>query len=136
MLVRQLALSDGAYYYWEELRINSNEQGGLYEKQPFAIKGNVVNVSNPEKDVLGYFYAASESSRRYFYQDIEGLVLDYGSECYESSLGRFGWREYFPREYPIYYFYNESGYLRILNVYCVDCRCQGGTTIKPDFWPN
>jgi len=136
MLVRQFALSEGAFNYWEALRINSNEQGGLYEKQPFAIKGNVLNVSNPEKDVLGYFYAASESSRRYFYQDIEGIVLDYSNECYESGLGKFGFREYFPREYPIYYYFNETGMLRILNVYCVDCRCQGGTIIKPDFWPN
>ncbi len=135
-LVRQLALSEGAYNYWDQLRINSNEQGGLYEKQPFAIKGNLLNVSNPENDVLGYFYAASESTKRYFYHDVEGIVLDYSDQCYESVLGKFGWREYFPREYPIYYFYNEAGMLRILNCYCIDCRLQGGTIVKPDFWPN
>ncbi|MBN1199196.1 MAG: DUF4249 domain-containing protein [Bacteroidales bacterium] len=135
ILVRQLALSKGAYTYWEQLRINSNEQGGLYEKQPFAIKGNLLNTSNPDKDVLGYFYAAAESSKRYFYHDVEGIDLSFSDQCFESSLGRFGFREYFPREYPIYYYYNETGMLRILNCYCIDCRLQGGTTVKPDFWP-
>ncbi len=135
-LVRQLALSEGAYKYWDELRINSNEQGGLYEKQPFAIKGNLVNINNPDKVVLGYFYAAFETTRRYFYHDIEGIVLNFNSECYESGLVPFFWRDVSPREYPVYYYYNETGALRILNRYCVDCRLQGGTTVKPDFWPN
>ncbi|TFH05255.1 MAG: DUF4249 domain-containing protein [Methanosarcina sp.] len=134
-LVRQLALSEGAYNYWDELRINSNELGGLYEKQPFAVKGNLVNLSSPDKDVLGYFYAAAETTRRYFYHDVEGIVLDYNRECYEQELVPFFWRDVTPREYPIYYYYNESGALRILNLYCVDCRKQGGTTVKPVFWP-
>ncbi|MFH1936738.1 MAG: DUF4249 family protein, partial [Bacteroidota bacterium] len=136
ILVRQLALSEGAYNYWEQLRINSNEQGGLYEKQPFAIKGNLLNMSYPEKDVLGYFYAVSESSRRYFYQDIEGIELDFTNYCYEDKLGRMGWKEFFKWEYPVYYFYNEVGALRILNRECIDCRLLGGTTVKPGFWPN
>jgi hypothetical protein len=133
-LVRQLALNEGAYKYWDELRINSNELGGLYEKQPFAIKGNLVNVTNPDKVVLGYFYTAYESTRRYFYHDVEGIVLNFNSECYEVELAPFFWRDVSPREYPVYYYYNESGMLRILNRYCVDCRLQGGTTVKPDFW--
>ena len=133
ILVRQLALSEPAYNYWEKMRINSNEQGGLYETQPLAIKGNMLNESNPEKDVLGYFYAASESSKRYFYQDVEGIELGFNDFCYEESLGMFGWREFFPYEYPIYFYYN-MGALKILNHECVDCRLMGGTIVKPDFW--
>ncbi|MBN1199288.1 MAG: DUF4249 domain-containing protein [Bacteroidales bacterium] len=135
-LIRQFALSERAYNYWDELRINSNEQGGLYEKQPFAIKGNLVNVSNPEKEVLGYFYAASETTRRYFYHDVEGIVLDFHDQCYEEELFPYFWQSVNPREYPVYYYYNETGRLKILNRSCVDCRLQGGTTVKPDFWPE
>jgi len=134
ILVRQLALSDEAFYYWEQIRVNSHELGGLYEKQPYAIKGNLINLTHPEKDVLGYFFAASESSRRYFYQDIEGLELDFDDFCYEEPLGRMGWREFFPRDYPVYYCFTIDG-LRILNPECIDCRLLGGTTTKPDFWP-
>ena len=135
ILVRQLALSEGAYDYWDQLRINSNEQGGLYEKQPLAIKGNMVNLSNPDREVLGYFYAASESTRRYFYHNIEGIDLDFSDGCIEEIPGKGGFRAYEPREYPIYY-YKPAGGLKILSNECIDCRLMGGTTVKPDFWPN
>jgi hypothetical protein len=135
MLVRQLALSEQAYNYWEQLRINSNEQGGLYEKQPLAIKGNMLNMTNPEKSVLGFFYAASESTRRYFYRDIEGVSHVIPTSCYEEGLGRFGWKEFFTWEYPIYFYFN-AGVVKVLTRECVDCRKLGGTIVKPDFWPN
>jgi hypothetical protein len=136
ILVSQYALSEGAYNYWERLRINSNEQGGLYEKQPLAIKGNVVNMTNPDNDVLGYFYTASQSGRRYFYKDVEGIELDFYNFCSPSELGKFGWREFSPWEYPVFFYYNETGHLRVLNHECYDCTRLGGTLIKPEFWPQ
>ncbi|MEI7499252.1 MAG: DUF4249 domain-containing protein [Bacteroidota bacterium] len=134
MLIRQLALSEAAYNYWEQLRINSNEQGGLYEKQPLAIKGNLINLTNSEIDVLGYFYASSESTKRYFYNEIEGITVNSGNSCYEDRLGRFGWKEFFTWEYPIFFYYVINS-VRILTPGCIDCRQLGGTTVKPDFWP-
>ena len=135
ILVRQLALSEEAYNYWEKLRVNSNDQGGLYEKQPLNIKGNISDVKNPDKPVLGYFYAATESSRRYFYKDIDGIMLDFENGCWYDTLGAGGFRAYDTWEYPIYYFY-EGFALRVLTIGCVDCRHMGGTTEKPDFWPK
>jgi hypothetical protein len=135
ILVKQLALSESAYNYWEMVRINSTELGGLYETQPAAIKGNLVNLTNPDKDVLGYFSAASESSRRYFYKDIQGLELDFETYCNEEPLGRKGWKEFGPNDYPVYYYYNSNHFIRILNWECVDCTLLGGSTVKPDFWP-
>jgi hypothetical protein len=135
ILVRQLALSEPAYNYWEQLRINSNDQGGLYEKQPLAIKGNLVNRSNPAKDVLGYFYATTLQSKRYFYKDVPGIELGFYNYCSEEPLGKFGWKEIFPWEYPVYFYFNEVGALRLLNRECIDCQLRGGTLTKPDFWP-
>ncbi|MCX6249568.1 MAG: DUF4249 domain-containing protein [Bacteroidetes bacterium] len=135
ILVFQYALSEGAYNYWEQLRINSNEQGGLYEKQPLAIKGNLLNVSHPEREVLGYFYAASVSSRRYFYHDIEGIELDFNNGCIEEELGMGGWKNVNPWDYPVYFYYKLE-VLKILSNECVDCRLLGGTIVKPDFWPK
>jgi hypothetical protein len=135
MFVSQLALGEAAYNYWEQLRINSNEQGGLYEKQPLAIKGNLVNLTNSKNEVLGYFFAASVSSRRYFYHDIEGMDLGSNKSCYEEGLGRFGFKEFFPWEYPIWFYYS-ARVVRILTTGCIDCRQLGGKTVKPDFWPK
>ncbi|MBK7214812.1 MAG: DUF4249 domain-containing protein [Bacteroidales bacterium] len=50
--IRQYGLSEAAYNYWEQLRENSLGQGGLYEKQPLAIKSNIQNISNPERRCL------------------------------------------------------------------------------------
>ena len=135
MLVRQFSLSEGAYNYWDQLRINSNDQGGLYEKQPLAIKGNMVTVNHPEKVVLGYFYAASESGRRYFYHDVEGIQLTFSDYCFEEGLGLFRWKEFGPNDYPVFFYYSAQ-VVRILNRECIDCRLLGGTTTKPDFWPR
>jgi len=135
ILVSQYALTEEAFAYWDKVRINSHELGGLYEKQPLAINGNLVNISHPEKEVLGYFYAASVVSQRYFYKDIEGLELDFYNNCIESELGILGWAEFSPQDYPVYYYYSSEG-LRTLSNGCVDCRLLGGTTVKPNFWPE
>jgi hypothetical protein len=136
ILVSQQSLSENAYNFWEQVRINSEGFGGLYEKQPLSIKGNLLNLTNPEKEVLGYFFATSESSERYFYKDIEGLELDFSDQCFEFPLPMTGWAGFKKWDYPVYYFYTDAGALLILNDQCVDCRKMGGTTAKPDFWPQ
>jgi hypothetical protein len=135
ILVRQFALSEAAYNYWEQLRINSNEKGGLYEKQPLSIKGNLKNLTNTAKDVLGYFQAVSVSERRYFYHDVKGIELNFSDGCFKEGLGRGGWKEFYPSDFPVYYNFS-AGSVRILSRECVDCRLMGGTTVKPDFWPR
>jgi hypothetical protein len=136
ILVTQQALSESTYNYFEVVRTNSAGFGGLYEKQPFSIKGNLVNLTSPDKDVLGYFYAAAESSKRYFYKDIEGLGLDFWDYCNEDPLPLSGWQGFKKYQYPVYYYFNEAAALRILSPECIDCRLRGGTTTKPDFWPQ
>ncbi|MEI7501344.1 MAG: hypothetical protein WCK84_12965, partial [Bacteroidota bacterium] len=85
-------------------------------------------------DVLGYFYASSESTKRYFYQKIEGVDVNMNLSCYEEDLPMFGFRSFFTWEYPVWFYYN-AGAIRILTSGCIDCRQLGGTTVKPDFWP-
>jgi hypothetical protein len=135
MLVSQQSLSASTFRYFEVVKENSAGFGGLYEQQPFSISGNLVNLTNPEKDVLGYFYATTESSKRYFYHDIEGLELDFYNGCIEDHLPMSGWQGYQRHEYPIYFYFNEANELRILSDGCIDCRVIGGTLTKPDFWP-
>jgi hypothetical protein len=136
ILVTQQAITESTYNYFEVVKSNSSGFGGLYEQQPFSIKGNLVNLTSPGKDVLGYFYACSESSRRYFYHDIEGLELDFWDNCTEGPVPMTGWGGFKPHQYPIYYYYTQSGELLILSNECVDCRVRGGSLTKPEFWPR
>jgi hypothetical protein len=86
--------------------------------------------------VLGYFYAATTSSKRYFYHDIEGLELDFWNGCTEDPLPLTGWEGYKGKNFPVYYYYTYEGALLILSDPCIDCRLRAGTLTKPDFWPQ
>jgi hypothetical protein len=137
LLINQFALSEAAYSYWDQLRINSSEQGGLYEKQPLSIEGNLHNYTNPDQVVLGFFSASSVKSRRIFISKIDDLPLDFSDYCSPDTLRVGGLHSIDPSEYPAFLVGNKLRYLPIqLSQYCVDCMAQGGTTIKPDFWPQ
>ncbi len=136
LLIRQLALSESAYSYWEKLRINSNEQGGLYEKQPLAIRGNLHNVTHPEQDVLGFFGVSEVKSKRIFVSNVAGLPIDYNPNCTPGEGMRGGFKEIDPADYPAYLDGDhEHFFMKLLSVECVDCLSLGGTTVKPSFWP-
>lgn len=135
LLINQFAVSEAAYIYWDKLRLNSNLEGGLYEKQPLAIKGNMRNVSNPDEDVLGFFCVASKHSKRIFISRVPGLPLEYYTYCSPSVL-RKGLRELNPAEFPSYLMGDAFTYYLVeLNVECVNCTKLGGSNVKPDFWP-
>lgn len=135
ILVRQMAISEAAYLYWDQLRINSNDQGGLYEKQPLAVKGNLEDANGSGKEVLGFFHAASVKSIRIFLVN-PGMDLTYTDYCNEYTLGHFGWDEFLPKEFPVYFYFPKTGGLLILNKECVECEMLGGVTVKPDYWPR
>lgn len=136
LLINQYALSEAAYSYWDQLRINGSEQGGLYEKQPLSIEGNLHNNSNPDQKVLGFFGASSVKSKRIFLRSVENFTLDFTTFCTADTLGvRVGFKAISPSAYPVYLAGNSRTYLMIcLSKYCVDCLTLGGTNIKPDFW--
>ncbi len=136
MLVEQLSISEAAYNYWDQLRINSSTVGGLYEKQPLAIKGNMHNLSHPDKEVLGFFGVASVSYKRIFVSNVPGLPLDFPIFC-SPSLLEHGFIELSPRDYPAYLMDNKGKPTMMwMGHECVNCLLQGGTNIKPDFWPK
>lgn len=136
LLVKQYGLSEQAYNYWDQLRINSTQQGGLYAKQPLAIKGNLHNITNPGVDVLGFFGASSVKTKRVFIKNVPDLPLTYSPTCTWDTLGKDGYAAYSPSQYPLYLMGTFSGPKRIvLAKECVDCRSRGGNNIKPSFWP-
>jgi hypothetical protein len=135
LLVNQISLSEEAYSYWDQMRVNSTEQGGLYEKQPLSITGNLHNAVDPDQEVLGFFSASSVRSKRIFVQDVENLEILYGNYCTPTPL-KYGFRELSPSDYPAFLMGDEDMYYMILlSRDCVDCLYYGGTNIKPGFWP-
>ncbi|MBN2614989.1 MAG: DUF4249 domain-containing protein [Bacteroidales bacterium] len=137
LLIKQEALSQEAYNYWSQLKLNVTTNGGLYEKQPLVVIGNLHNLTNPNKQVLGFFSAVTSHTKRIFIPPVPGLKLTYIEGCNIIwmkkgllGLNLLGYPVYFLGDvdwYTPYYIYQRD---------CVDCTLQGGVTQKPSFWPN
>ena len=136
LLVRQHSLSKEAFRYWESLRDQQEEDGGLYETQPIASGGNMYNVDDDTEQVLGYFFASQVHEKLIFVKH-PSFFTDYF--CPMATIEREGLAEsYFDvwmflasltRERPEY----EWG---IADRECFDCRRRGGSTQPPAYWNN
>lgn len=138
LLVEQASLSLEAYNYWNKIGINIDQSGGLYTSQPLAIKGNLVNTSNADNEVLGFFQASTVATQRIFVDPLDDLELKYNNPCQINQLRpNIGFAEIPRSEYPAY-LYTSGGQWRLATMtkICVDCTKGGGVTTKPDYWPN
>jgi hypothetical protein len=135
LLVKQFSISERAYAYWDQVRLNSNTEGSLYQKQPLTITGNLHNLTAPGNEVLGFFEAASVKSKRIFVRNVEDLQIEYVANCSMNVL-RKGLMELTIDDYPTWLYGTKLGYSLVsLGIECVDCLSLGGTNIKPSFWP-
>jgi hypothetical protein len=136
LLVHQYSLSEAAFKYWNQMSVNSTNQGGLYSKQPMATKGNLRNLTHPDQEVLGFFGASSVKSKRIFVKQVENLELETESTCAKRPVT---WAQLIGTDansWPLYLLADAEGNPRILlEEGCVDCRDLHGTLVKPDFWP-
>lgn len=137
LMVEQSSISLAAFNYYDKLRINLEQSGGLYTSQPLAVKGNLINTSNEENEVLGFFQASSVAYKRIFVEaPVPGLTLDYEENCSINPLW-LGLFEIPPREYPAFLYTVDGQWSPItMSPNCVDCRYSGGVLMKPDYWPN
>jgi len=63
--VRQVGLSAQAYQYWNVLLLQNTRQGGPFQPPPVNLKGNVINVTQPNNTPLGYFRISEVSELHY-----------------------------------------------------------------------
>jgi hypothetical protein len=107
--VRQQSLTQEAYQFWDKVEGAINMDGGLFEKTPGNIIGNIHNVNDPNEKVLGYFYASAVVEKKLFISpdDVGNPVSpcyviddDFTAECMECleiENSRRGIPEYWPR---------------------------------------
>jgi len=126
LLVDQYAVSEATYKFWESLKSNSSEQGGLYSTQPIIVKGNLRSTTNPDVEVLGFFNASSIKSKRIFVKNVENLKI-HAPDCNPQVPDKFT---------RFNYFINIEGTTYGLSDACVECDYVSGTTVRPPYWPN
>ena len=131
ILVKQYLISGDLYNFFRLLRESNMETGGIYEKTPVQIIGNIQCCDGAEK-ALGYFMASAVKTKRIFINPTEHNVAR------GTAYGDCGWTSYVPwfGHQDIYLYgtcNNGNTNVYSTGAYCIDCRVRG-TNVKPDFW--
>ena len=56
--IKQYALNKETYAFLNLLQEQLSVDGGIFDPPPAVIRGNMLNLDNPEEEPIGYFYAA------------------------------------------------------------------------------
>lgn len=152
ILVKQYVLTADAFNYFELLKKNTEQIGGIFDPQPSELTGNVHCVSNPNEPVIGFVTVGQVMQKRIFV-DKASLPANWVAETFYSSchldtlLYARKLTNTIPTIDPIYVHevndliysgleltvdYAPGGYTASTPV-CVDCTLRG-TNKKPPFW--
>ena len=135
----QRALDKEAYSYWAELQRNMQSTGGIFSAQPTELKGNIVSLSNPSEEVIGYVSVTTTTEKRVFidWSEIKFFstgcslnLIDAGDKIMMTNYYRQG---YVPVSYSEALGEKVKAFWTVLQ--CADCRSYSNST-KPDFWPR
>jgi hypothetical protein len=132
ILVKQYALTQEEFEYWNTLAKTTERTGSLFDPQPAEVTGNIKSVSNPSELVFGYFSASNRQEQRLFVNE----YLSRGLQCDPTDTLS-------AREVPesidliLTEYYAEGSFTPqyiMGSVNCTDCRLLGGTIQRPLFW--
>ncbi|MEY4930578.1 MAG: hypothetical protein RI909_1302 [Bacteroidota bacterium] len=143
ILLKQYAISEAAYSYWQQLKKTTEDLGTIFSPLPSQVTGNYRSITNPEEPVLGYFSMGVIAEKRIFINSLQlprpntyNTPYD-GCNAYElfnADVSQFTGPYLLTGGIP-----NPNGpgiigyYYSIVR--CADCRSAGGVNAKPNFWP-
>jgi hypothetical protein len=139
VLVRQYALDEKGYAFYQQLKKNTESLGSIFDAQPTEITGNVHGVTDTTAKVIGYITATSVDSARIWIKngEVQGwkpwadctqsIILNTRNDDISSYTAGHEWIVY--AVIP----YTDNVYLA--RAPCVSCRVRGGSTHRPSWWP-
>ncbi|CAH0994537.1 hypothetical protein EMA8858_00647 [Emticicia aquatica] len=68
ILVEQMSLSKEAYLFWSNVKAQANNSGGIFDTAPATIRGNIKNLTDASKPMLGYFQVSAVKQKAVFIQ--------------------------------------------------------------------
>lgn len=139
ILVRQYALTEDAFKYWEILKKNTEQLGTLFDPQPSQLKGNIRNTANASEPVIGFVSASSVQEKRLFIDNsslVDWVNIVPGPNCdligIPQNATNYLIYNYPDTNYAPYFFV--TGGIRLAPKGCLDCTLRGGSNQKPAFW--
>jgi len=140
ILVKQYALTEKAYEFYEIMKMNSEQTGSLFDPQPSEINGNIKNLTNPDEPVIGYVSISTLSANRVYIS--KDFFYHYPTTCKLQLLHSLNVSDIqYPNvNYPVDYLRDHitqeiTGYI-IAPSGCVNCEWMGGKSLRPVFWPD
>jgi hypothetical protein len=94
---QQFSITKAAYEYWQQVAQLTANTGGVFDKPPISIKGNLYNTENDNERVLGFFGASAiKTKSAYFSRSgfldpphnekfFDNIVPDYRKGCIECE---------------------------------------------------
>lgn len=151
ILVKQYALTQDAYNYFQLLKQNTEELGSIFDAQPSQLTGNIHCTTDATLPVIGYISAGSVQQKRIFVNAMQlpgnwkptypyncSIDTAWFSDPHQNGINDVG-QYLIPipnSNIPLYLFYIKGagpfGYV-YSDVTCVDCTIRG-TLTKPVFW--
>lgn len=143
--VRQRAVNQETYDFWEILRKNSDDIGGIFSPLPSLIRGNIKSVDPNGDNVIGIVSMGKSTSKRiyinaadvapwpYFIEEYEFCRLDQDTVLISDYEREFASGARIP-VIPVVVVTTTIGF-RAATKECTDCTLRG-TNIKPDFWED
>ncbi|WP_375443349.1 DUF4249 domain-containing protein [uncultured Fibrella sp.] len=138
ILVKQMALTQAGFNYYDQLAKLTQNIGSVFDPQPTQITGNIHSATNESELVMGFFRVGSVETKRIFiansqlpkwppyYGDggclLDTLLIDQVRK--NQSFIVTTWQP--PPGTTIFYLTTTQT--------CMDCRLRGGTNKQPDFW--
>lgn len=138
ILVRQYALTEHAYQFWEIMKKNTEQVGTLFDPQPSQLLSNIHSLSDPEEAVIGYVSAGSYSEKRLFITRSQASPWNYRTGCTDRIIPLDSLKFFYEFGFwiPLEEWTAPSGFLGgyVSSVRpCVDCTLRG-SNIRPSFW--
>ncbi len=134
ILVNQFGLTREEFEYWTDLSKTTQSTGSLFDPLPSQVTGNIRNVEDSKELVFGYFGAALATSKRIYVNPGLGrpdvCLMDTlsATQCGNPEI------ECALETSNLLSSYLDEEFVLTASPYCLDCRLQGGTIVKPSFW--
>ena len=131
------SISEGKFNWLSLLEKTSDNAGDLFAPTPSSIPGNVRCTSNPEEKVVGYVDATySVRARRDISIREHNAFIGGGVSPEPVAVRNVNWFEKYQEGYLPLYKNEKEGNVYWIESRCVDCRLAGGTTERPEDWPD
>lgn len=147
VLVKQRAIDQDAFNFWEILRKNSDDIGGIFSPLPSLITGNIQNTEDSSEKVIGFISMGKSSNKRLYINASE--VFPWPVFIPEYEYCQILQDTIPPTATAIRDAFNNGVVVPAIDIWdgifligyrgadyrCVDCTLRG-TNVRPEFWED